>query len=125
MKPIENLSNVEKASLLFGLFPKEMPELIKFIHGMSLAMLEDEERQRQAWDNGLMTYDFWLSLVRDGKVKVERYGKKLCLNGRLFSEQLFDGYIAVFTTHCMEVYITARQHENARFVLAVKMLFNL
>ncbi len=124
MKPIERLTNVEKANLLHQLFPAEIPAFLKFVQGMCSSIKEDEANQRQQWENGLFSFDFWLSLVNDAERKINQYGSKLATSNRVFSEQLFDGYLAMYVNHCLIVYTTRRVHPNKKFTIAIDLLLN-
>ncbi|MBS1532552.1 MAG: hypothetical protein JSU01_19770 [Bacteroidetes bacterium] len=123
MKPIDDLNNVAKAKLLHELFPQEIPAFIQFVENMCLTIQEEADRQRTQWNNGLFTFDFWLSLVAEAQRKIQRYQAKLPHNASLFADQLFDGYLSVFLIHCLTLYTTVQQHPNRQFVLAVELLF--
>ena len=123
MKTIGQLTNAEKAKLLHELFPAEMPDFIRYAAGICSSIKEDEQTHRAKWDNGLFDFDFWLSLANDTEKKIKQYGNKLNNNSRLFSDQLFEGYAAIFMAHCLIVYTTTRQHPNKKFTLAVELLF--
>lgn len=124
MKSLEYLSNVEKARLLHDLFPQEMPAILEYIHNMCLAIQEDEQPGRHQWTNGLITFEAWLSFVNDVKHRIEKYGKRLHRDSHLFAAQLFDGYNALYTVHCLILYTTIRQHSNHKLVQAIDLLFN-
>lgn len=124
MKPLEKLINVEKGMLLHQLFPQEVPALLEFVEGMCIAIQEQEALHRSKWNNGIFSFDFWLSLIRNVESNIQQYGNKLHKNSRLFSDQLFDGHNALFLVHCLEVYTTTRKHPNKKFVTAINLLFN-
>jgi hypothetical protein len=124
MKALNQLDNIAKARLLQQLFPNEIPALTDFVQGMCEAVKENEELNRAKWNNGLFTFDFWLALAGEVEQKIDRYGAKLHKNCNLFADQLFDGYLACFTIHCIVTYTVVRQHENSKFVKAVDLLFN-
>ena len=124
MKALNQFSNIEKAKLLHQLFPTEMPGLIDFTQGMCEAVKENQDLNRAKWNNGLFSFDYWLSLAGNVHVATEKYGVRLHKNSNLFADQLFDGYLACFTIHCIVTYIAVRQHENSKFVKAVDLFFN-
>jgi len=125
MKPLESLNNVDKAKLLHGLFPAEIPDLLQFVSGMSLTINEEQDRQRSSWgENQLFGFDFWLTLTQQAERTIKKYGKGLEKSSSLFADQLFDGYNAVYMVHCLVIYTTVRQHTNAKFTQAVDLLFN-
>ncbi|MGN6541430.1 MAG: hypothetical protein ACTHK8_03700 [Ginsengibacter sp.] len=124
MKPLEQLINVEKARILHELFPQEIPALLKYTNNMCLTIQEDEQLTRNQWENGLLTVEAWLSFVEEVRSKIDKYGKRLHTQSRLFADQLFDGYTALYIVHCMTLYTTTRKHSNHKFVLAIDLLFN-
>ena len=124
MKTLTALNNVEKAKLLHELFPDEIPALLAFAKNLGLAIQEEQDRHRQKWDNGLFSFDFWLNLIKEAETKINKYGDTMQGSSRLFADQLFDGYIAMYTVHCLIVYTTTRNHPNRKFTVAVDLLFN-
>ncbi len=124
MKTLNSFTNVDKAKLLHELFPDEIPAFIEFTKGMCATIKEHEQAHRDKWENGLFGFDFWLSLINDAERKIKQYGTKLEKSSKLFSDQLFDGYLAIYSHHCLTVYTTVRQHPNRKFVVAVDLLFN-
>ena len=124
MKPLEQLINVEKAKLLHQLFPQEIPALLAYTSSLCSTILEEEQLLRSKWDNGLFTVEAWLSFVKEVGSKINRYGKRLYTQSRLFADQLFDGYLALYMVHCLTIYTTIRKHSDSKFVLAVDLLFN-
>lgn len=124
MKSIEQLTNTEKARLLYQLFPGEASTFVDFLEAMCVTTLECKEQNRTAWTNGLMTYDFWMSLVEQAQAAIIKYGVGLKLNERLFSEHLFEGYTVMFTVHCLVVSTTVKKHPNKKFSQAIDLLFN-
>lgn len=124
MKPLENLIIVEKARLLHKLFPQEIPALLEYTNNMCLTIQEDKQLTRNQWENGLLTVEAWLSFVEEVRSKIDKCGKRLHTQSRLFADQLFDGYTALYMVHCMTLYTTTRKHSNHKFVLAIDLLFN-
>lgn len=124
MKPLNSLTNIEKGKLLHQLFPDEIPAFLVFVHNMSITIKEQEKIHREHWENGLFSFDFWLSLLTEVDQKINQYGDRLNKNPRLFADQLFNGYLAIYLAHCLTVYTTRRQHPNTKFTKAVDLLFN-
>lgn len=123
MKPLEQLINTEKAALLFQLFPAEIPAFLEYVSNMNDTLKEEQERQRENWQ-GLITFELWMQLVNQAEQTIAKYGRQLHKSHRLFSEQLFDGNLAIYLIHCLISYVGIRKHDNAKFVLAVNLLFN-
>lgn len=123
MKPIEQLTNVDQAKLLHELFPKEMPQLIDYYLGCSEYVQAHIEDLKKTWNNPLMTLAMWLRLAEYVEQMIKKHGDKLHKSSRLFSEQLFGGYSAMFTGHWTIQYVTTQQKANRKFTSAVEMLF--
>lgn len=123
MKSLEELINVEKGRLLHQLFPLEIPAFLQFVAGMSQTIEEEQQRIQSKWDNGLMEFEYWLSLAKEAAKKLTKYGRRLYTSSRLFADQLFDGYTALYLSHCLIQYTQSRKHENEKFALAVQLLF--
>lgn len=122
MKALDKLSNVEKGKLLAGWFPDLLPELVETIKGAQQYLTANEQQVRKTWDNGFFNVEFWLRLSADvGKV-ITQHGSKLGKHPRLFAEELFDGYNALFTIDCIDKYKFAVH--NVKFVQAVRLLFD-
>lgn len=124
MKPLEDLTNVEKARLLHELFPGEIPALLSYTNSLCITIREEEQLLRSQWDNGLFTVDAWLSFIKDVGSRIDWYGGRLYTQSHLFADQLFDGYLALYMVHSLTLYTTTRQHDNRKFVQAIDLLFN-
>lgn len=123
MKPLEELNNVERARLLYELFPEEIPAAVEFIHNMTITVEEEQERMRSAWNNLLFTFDAWLNITGAVRTEIEGPGKPIAQSCRLFSEKLFGGYSALFSGYCLALYVTDRKHPNEKFATMVTLLF--
>lgn len=123
MKPLNNLNNVERAKLLHELFPEDIPAVLEFVKSLSVTIEEEREMLNSKWDNQLFSFDFWLSLAKDAKKKIDQYGVKLHKSSRLFADQLFDGYTALYLAHCLIQLTSQQEHQNKKFTKAVDLLF--
>ena len=124
MKALTNFTNVDKAALLHQLFPEEIPELLDFITGMCQSIREDEQRNREAWDGGFMPFDYWLGLGNSSEKLITERHALLVKSWRIFSEQLFSDYKAIFLNHCISCYTKVRKHPDPKFTLAIDLLIN-
>lgn len=125
MKTLKQLNNVEKAWVLHAWFPDEIPAVLDTITGMSQALKENEAEHRANWQEGLFGFDFWLQLAGQAERIIKQYGKGLHKSSRVFSDQLFDHYQAIYTVHCLMAYAKTRQLENRKFCLATELLFDI
>ncbi len=124
MKPLEELLNTEKGRLLFDLFPQEIPAVLQYVNNLSLTIIEEKEIIRTHWQEGLISFDLWLDLAVQAEHIINKYGRQLEQSSSLFSDQLFDSYLAAFMVHCLIQFTTISKHPNRKFCLAVDLLFN-
>jgi len=125
MKTLKQMNNVEKARVLHIWFLDEIPALLETVQGISRAIIDNEAENRAKWQEGLFGFDFWLQLARQAERIIKQYGKGLHKSNKVFSDQLFDHYQAIYTTHCLIAYAKTRQLENRKFYLATDLLFDI
>ena len=125
MKALHEMLNVDKAALLHSLFPNEIPELLEFMENLTKTYLAEKETHRAKWGNPILSFDQWLGFAEDTQKALEKYGRKMRTNRRLFTDQLFDGYIACYTNHCLQLYADTHKQPDSRFVYAIRMLYNI
>lgn len=123
MQPLEILNNVQKARLLHSLLRNEMPNFISYLYEYTKSVLDSKEELRISWNEPLFGIDFWFELAEGIKSKIERYPKDLRRNSNIFADQLFDGYLAMFTVHVLTQYVLRRETE-LKFKQAVELLFS-
>lgn len=123
MKPLNKLNNVEKAKLLFELFPEEMPQLIAFINDCTQSIINDPGKLKAKPIDQIDTTEFWQGLVDDAKRKLDLYGNKLAKRSRLFSDQLFDGNNSLYACYCLHEYLRSNSYTNRKFRYGVLLLF--
>jgi hypothetical protein len=123
MKPLNKLSNVERAKLLFELFPEEMPKFISFMTELTKAINEDPAQLKSKAIDQIHTTEFWQELVNNAERSLTQYGNRLAKRSKLFSGQLFDGYAFIFGGYCLHQYISKHQGLDRKFRNAVLLLF--
>ena len=122
MKSLEQLTNVNKARLLHELFVNEVPALLQYTKEICTLIDKDKDTIQAHWTNGLLTADFWFNLSNNANRTIKKYGNKLEKSSRIFGDQLFDGYAALFTVDCIIKYASQRS-DNKKFIKAVEILF--
>ncbi len=122
MKRLQDMNNVEKAKLLFELFPDEMPQFIAVMEEITQTVLKDPEALRSNWNGQIITVEFWAQLARTATQITQKYSKRISKDSRLFADQLFDGYQALFTAHCLHQY--QKICSNQALVKAIDVFFN-
>lgn len=120
------MNNVEKGKLLATLFPEKVQGILESVTAAQAFLNENEETLRSTWENTLLPFDFWMQLAEQAHSIIRQYGARLAKSTSLFSDQLFDGYIAIFTIDCIVKQAAALPPtpDNRRYGLAVQMLFD-
>lgn len=123
MKRLQQLDNIAKGRLLYDLFPEAIPDAVRFIKTIADTICNDPGELKRNWKDNFFTVDFWTGLAKDAKEAIENNGTAIHQSSRRFSDQLFDGYAALFTVHCLHEYIKQEQCKNQSFRHAMPMLF--
>ena len=122
MKPLEQLSTVEKGRMLHQLFPFEVPALLTYIKEVCSGIESYQETIRLNWQSSWCTADYWLMLSHCVNRMMEQYGTGMIKNNRLFARRLFKGYTALFTIGCIIKYAKVKS-TNEPFQKAIELLF--
>ncbi|KPH13370.1 hypothetical protein [Chryseobacterium sp. ERMR1:04] len=123
MKPLERMNNVEKGKMLADLLPEELPNITLFISKEIERFLKNEDHKKSIWKGTLLTANFWYSLVRNVEKAIKHCSSKLHKNHRWFADQLFDGYNALFTIHCLIEYASTAEC-NLKLRQGIHFLFS-
>lgn len=122
MKTLQMMNNVEKGKMLADLFPDELKGILEAIHQITAMMTENKDEIVANWDNGFITVGMWYRLAQAVNISIKKCGNKLLSSSR-FAHELFDGYCAIFTIHCIMTY-AKREREGSKFWHMVNALFN-
>lgn len=122
MQPLYKLTNIEKAELLFKLFPDEIISVIEFSKELTQSIVDNSEKMKTS-ANLLHSTPFWFELANNAKRKFETYGNRLAESSGLFSDQLFNGYDSLYASYCLHQYIISEKCTNRKFKDAVMLLF--
>lgn len=122
MKPLRTMNNVEKAKLLFELFPDEMPQFIAVMEEITNTVIKEPEALRSNWEGQMITVEFWMQLARTAIQIIQKYSKRISKDSRLFADQLFDGYQSLYSAHCLHQY--QKICSNQALVKAIDVFFN-
>jgi hypothetical protein len=123
MKPLNKQSNVEKAKLLFDLFPQEIPSFILFAKQITQAINDYPENLKNKAIDQIHTTEFWRNLASNANKKLDEYGDKLANRSRLFSVELFDDYNSIYACYCLHQYMISQKYKDRKFRTAVMLLF--
>lgn len=124
MPALNGMTNVQKAKLISELLPEEIPAFLDYTIYVSDMITSDPDGLRKQWDynNPIIGPQHWIYYAAEAKSIIEEHGNKLARSPKFFSDQLFDGMLALFTCHCIEQYA---QHKctNEKFKLAQQLIF--
>lgn len=123
MKPLEELTPQEKATLLHQLLPKEIPALLDFTMGICEGIMGDTENKTDDW-KGLLTVDDWRWTALSINATLRKNKDLLIDSSIYFGTALFENGGDYLMGYCLTIYTTVRKHPNQKFTLAVALLFN-
>lgn len=123
MQPLNMMNNVAKARLLHSLLRIEIPEFLGYLRELTETILNNQDRIRAEWGNGLMSAEMWFELAGRIQAIMDKYPKDLYKSPNVFADQLFDGHLAIFTRHALTTYVGQEKHTDPKFKPAVELLF--
>lgn len=122
MKTIDQLTNVDKAKIMFELFKNEIPAFLDYTQAIADKVTHAQKELIANWTNPFLSYQQWLTLSEQVNNIIKRQGKALAKSGNMFTEQLFGGYLALFSNHCLEQY-GLHQAKSIRFAQAIQLFY--
>jgi len=122
MTTLSKLHNVGKGKIMFDLFRNEIPEFLAYTKALAEKVASDKEELLANWTNPFLSYHQWLNLSERVNGVIKKYGKNLAKSSNLFADQLFDGYLAIFSNHCLEQYSINKAH-SPKFKLAINLFY--
>jgi len=122
MKPLDKMSNLDRAYLLAQLFPDDLKQLTEFIKTEAERFTEKKEYVYSQWTEGLITAEFWYRLVESCKRACANNGTRLYRNPRTFRDHLFDGYDALFSINAL-IQFTENADCSKKLKYAIYCLF--
>ena len=123
MKPLAQLNNVERAKLLFELFPGCISDFLVFQKEVTDNLMRDPDQLKENWDNGFITMEFWIRLAAETQKTLDKYNQRLTKRSQIFADQLFHGYKALYAAHCLQQYVKHHSPSDMHFKNAVELLF--
>jgi len=123
MKALKEMTFVDKGHLSAGLFPELLREWVDFIKSETEYFRSEEGYYRKNWQTKtFIAVGFWYNLVTDIEQLLRRFNVAMYRNPKVFADQLFYGFYAVFTTNCLIEYADSNQC-SLEVKLAIHLLF--
>ncbi|MNZ70494.1 hypothetical protein [Sphingobacterium multivorum] len=122
MKTIEEMTNVEKAKLLAGLFKQSLPELVQCLESGCRTYLENELETSPIWGHGIITADFWFAQVRELQDHIMKFKTDMSKSVHVFAEHGFYGYRSLVAVQILLDYAAANI-ATSKLAAAIQLLF--
>jgi hypothetical protein len=123
MKPLKNLVLIDRGKLLHDLFPENISSFLDYAIDFATYMENNKEEIVDNWGEQLFSFENWLSYALDAKSRIGKCGSKMLKSSRLFADQLFDGYLAFWTTDVLCKYVSQKEFNEKKFKKMVEVLF--
>lgn len=117
IKALHELTNTMKGRL----FPDEMPALLDHLAEVCADFRANHQDYKMNWNNGFMSFDYWFSLSEECASLLKKHGHTMRKNSKVFSDQLFYGYTALFTGDRIVKY--ASHSGSEKFKQAVELIY--
>lgn len=123
MKPICRLTSIEKAALLFDLFPEQLPAYLDHMRDLSLLAFADDDKAFQNIKIPRMAKEFMQGLAANAECLIRSHEKRFLKNHPRMGKLLFSRPQLIFSLYCLYSY--RRTSRNTKFSELVLILFTL
>ncbi|MGN6396704.1 MAG: hypothetical protein ACTHMI_14130 [Mucilaginibacter sp.] len=123
MQPLNRMNNVAKARLLHSLLREEIPGFLSYLNELIRTVLNEKARICEEWETQFVNVDLWFELAEKAQAIMAKYPKDLYRSPKVFADQLFDGYLAIFTRYALTNYVKLDKQAEPKFKPAVELLF--
>jgi hypothetical protein len=123
MKALSAMNNVERAKLLFDLFPQEKTPFVDFEKKLIDHLVKNSQTIREKWEDGMFSFEFWVNQANGAGARITSSRSKMTKNSQILATELFDDMRALFSAHCLQQYTLSMVPKNKHFILAVKAIF--
>jgi len=122
MKALQDLTNTEKARLLYDLFPAEISLFLDDLTKVCEDLKEQKEAYLKEWDCSFIKFEYWFSLVEITADILKRHTFSMKKSSKVFSDQLFYMDTSFFVNDRIAKYAD-RKCQNEKFKIAVNLLY--
>ena len=124
MKGLPSLTYVQRAKMLFELFPTEIIDFITFQTDVAQKIIVDKEKLKNSLtDAKIFPAEGWIGLAENIISKIKEHETKIKSSSTTFGQILFDGDDAYFSKHCLLQFILGSKVKNTKFKIAVELFF--
>lgn len=122
MNALHELTNKERGQILIDLFPDELLPTLEGVEHFCNLILVNEQKIRSRWDNPLFSASSWFNITAECLAVIKRLKSWKRLNARVFSEQLFYGYLSMVVIDCIIKFADSSEGRS-KYKVAVDLLF--
>lgn len=125
MPTLKEMNNVQRAKLLCSLIPEEIPKFLEALQQYCDTITSDQAAVHRSFENNpnpIISAGEWIYIAQDVQVSLGKCKERLHKSSNLFADQLFGGYLALFTSHCVNLYKEGLPEDN-KFRQAAALLF--
>ncbi|RQO75777.1 hypothetical protein DBR43_03650 [Pedobacter sp. KBW06] len=122
MKALQDLTNTEKARLLYDLFPAEIPLFLDDLTKVCEDLKVRKEAYLKEWECSFINFDYWFSLAENTADILKRQTFNMKKSSKVFSDQLFFMDTSFFVNDRIAKYAD-RRSKNEKFKIAVNLLY--
>ncbi|MGN8035619.1 hypothetical protein ACTJJ0_11080 [Chitinophaga sp. 22321] len=122
MKPIDQMTNGEKARIIHALVPGDISGYLDSMQQIYSRLLNEKEQLSKDWDNDFISLDAWLEMAKTINTSIEKNGNAMKLKQSVFVSELFDSYGLFYSVHCLQQY-SLTGLPSAKFKNLVAALF--
>lgn len=124
MAKLNYLTNEDKAKILHKAFYSEIPDFVNFVSRFSTHIIDNPAIYESTWSNGLFTFDNWLPIIKDVSERIKKAPEKIAANRKNFSSELFGDLRALFSNHCLILYINEKgENPDEKFCEMVRSMY--
>lgn len=123
MKKLELVNNLERAKIIAQLFPEQMPTMVQAIKNYCQYVVDNEQAVKDGWNNGFISFEWWLNLCKALLKAIESNKKGIDKKVGWFTDQLFDGYLAIVSGHAL-IILAKDKDTHPKLQQAITLFFD-
>lgn len=123
MKPLEELTNTDKAKIIHQLFPEEIPLLLDDILAFCKDFRERKEEFKNSWsEHSIVSFEYWQALSIETEKLITRLRFNMVRSYHVFGDQLSYSHSVFFFNDRLVKY-AEKVSTNEKFKLAVSLFY--
>jgi len=124
MKPLNEMSNIDKGYMLAKMFPANLKDIRLYAIQLIELYQSKSEQIRSIWTNSIITVEFWYEVLNGFEGTIKRFNVSLDKSPRIFADQLFYAYNAMFMIDCLIEY-AGTEDCDSDLAKVIELLFGI